>query len=73
MSYLLRRRQLYFALILKGEQSHVLFALGEAAPSTFGSQKKSVPLGLLQNTKWEAEQEVDGSILLSAILSLSSQ
>ena len=58
-------------LPFKEEQSHVLLAPGEAAPLTFGSQKKSVPQGLLQNTKWEAEPDVDGSMLLSAILSFS--
>ena len=56
MSYFLRRRQLRFALILKEELSHVLFAPGEAAPLTFDSQKKQVPLGLLQNTSWDQPQ-----------------
>ena len=32
------------------------FAPGEAAPLTFDSQKKSVPLGLLRNTKWDQPQ-----------------
>ena len=44
MLYLLRRRQLHFCfnLILKEEQSHVLFTPEEAAPLSFDMQKKSV-------------------------------
>ena len=51
MSYLLRRRQRCFALIFKDEQSRVFFAPRKAALFTLDSQKKSVPLGLLQNTR----------------------
>ena len=40
MYYLLRRRQLHFALILKEEQSPVLLATGKQNPLTFDSQKE---------------------------------